>query len=272
MIRGKVAQLKRLMVGMFHAGRENGHLSAFEHAERIRTFRDKHKGQRCFIIGNGPSLNKADLTLIRDEITFGVNGIFYKTDELGFRPTYYMAEDNHVVNDNIKRINLYECTYKFFPNKYKSVIKPADNVVFLPADWGFYREYHPYFCKPRFSKSVADIIYVGQSVTYLNMQLAYYMGFEKVYLIGMDFSYALPKSTIVEGVNYTSRDDDPNHFHPDYFGKGKKWHDPKLDRVAICYEYAKKVYEENGRKIYNATIEGRLEIFSRVDYYSLFED
>ena len=61
-------------------------------------------------------------------------------------------------------------------------------------------------------------------------------GFSEVYLIGMDFSYSLPESTEIEGCNYTSQEDDPNHFHPDYFGKGKKWHDPQLDRVLLNYQ------------------------------------
>ena len=69
----------------------------------------------------------------------------------------------------------------------------------------------------------------------------------------------------------TSTDDDPNHFHPDYFGKGKKWHDPQLDQVRTCYEYAKNVFEEHGRRIYNASKGGKLEVFPRVEYDTLLE-
>ena len=61
-----------------------------------------------------------------------------------------------------------------------------------------------------------------------------------------------------------------NHFHPSYFGKGKKWHDPKLDRVLMCYEKCKEEFENDGRKIYNATVGGKLELFERVEFTSLF--
>jgi hypothetical protein len=105
----------------------------------------------------------------------------------------------------------------------------------------------------------------------MNLQLAFYMGFSEVYLIGMDFSYAVPQSTTIEGANYTSNEDDPNHFHPEYFGKGKKWHDPMLDRVAMNYEKAKEAFGADGRTIYNATVGGKLEIFPRTEYASLFE-
>jgi len=104
------------------------------------------------------------------------------------------------------------------------------------------------------------------------MQLAYYLGFSEVYLIGMDFSYQIRETDKkAAGTTLISNDDDVNHFHPDYFGKGKKWHDPKLENVAKNYILAKKMFEKDGRKIYNATIGGELEIFERKDFYSLLE-
>lgn len=241
-----------------------------EYQEKLISLKDKYKGERCFIIGNGPSLNKCDLSKLKNEYSFAVNGIFYKTDENGYRPTFYMVEDNHVVSDNLKRINKYKCPYKFFPLNYRNTIIPDENTIFIPMDIGFYREHHPFFCKPRFSKDVPNEIFAGQSVTIMQLQMAYHLGFTEVYLIGMDFSYALPESTKVEGCNYTSQEDDVNHFHPDYFGKGKKWHDPQLDRVLMNYEKCKEEFEADGRKIYNATVGGKLEIFERINYIDLF--
>lgn len=243
---------------------------SYSEKNNLISLKNKFLDKRCFIIGNGPSLNKCDLTLLKDEYTFGVNGIFYKTDEMGFKPTFYMVEDSHVINDNTTRINDYECSYKFFPSIYKNKIKKKTNTYFFTADLGFYDENHPFFCKPRFSKDFSLCAYTGQSVTYMQIQLAYYLGFKEVYLIGMDYNYEVPKSTKIDGATYESNEDDPNHFHPDYFGKGKKWHDPKIERVGWNYEKAKKVLEEEGRIIKNATIGGKLEIFDRIDYYDLF--
>ena len=238
---------------------------------KLESLKNKYSGKRCFIIGNGPSLNKLDLTYLKDEFTFGVNGIFYKTEEMGIKPTFYMVEDNHVIDDNIDNINAYDVDYKFFPSIYKDKIKKTDNTYFFNADLGFYDASFPYFCIPRFSKNFSKISYAGQSVTYMNMQLAYYLGFKEVYLIGMDFSYAIRKSDKVEGATLISNEDDINHFHPDYFGKGKKWHDPKVERVGWNYENAKNTFEKEGRKIYNATAGGKLEIFDRVEYNILFK-
>ena len=113
---------------------------------------------------------------------------------------------------------------------------------------------------------------MGGTVTYLCMQLAYYMGFSEVYLIGLDHSYVIPKDAILSNNNteilFTS--DDPNHFNKDYFGEGKRWKDPQVDRMERAYRKAKVYFKRDFRKIYNATPGGKLEVFERVDYNSLF--
>jgi hypothetical protein len=137
---------------------------------------------------------------------------------------------------------------------------------------GFYEKSSPNYVVPRFSTDATKQLFCGQSVTYINLQLAYFMGFTEVYLIGMDFSYVIPESHKRTGDVLLSDTDDSNHFHQDYFGKGKTWKDPKLDRVALNYKMAKLVYEATGRRIYNATVGGSLEIFERVDYAGLFKN
>ena len=135
---------------------------------------------------------------------------------------------------------------------------------------GFYEKTSPNYCVPRFSTDISEKIYCGQSVTYVNLQLAFYMGFTDIYLIGMDFSYTIPKSAERKGDLIKSTEDDPNHFHKDYFGKGKTWKDPKLNRVKQNYLMAKLSYESVGRKIWNASFGGKLEVFERCDYNKLF--
>lgn len=237
----------------------------------IEELKDKYAGGRCFILGNGPSLNKCDLSRLDDEFTFGVNGIFYKHDEIGFVPSVYVVEDNHVIDDNLDRINDFHCHLKMFPIEYKRRIRTTPNTLFFNLNRSFYEKRSAYFQNPRFSKDCSERIYGLGSVTMVNLQLAYYMGFKEVYLIGMDFSYTIPPSAVVEGLDITSTEDDINHFHPDYFGKGKKWHDPNLEQVLKSYEYSKKVFEKDGRKIYNATVGGKLEVFERVEFEELFK-
>jgi hypothetical protein len=105
------------------------------------------------------------------------------------------------------------------------------------------------------------------------MQLAYYFGFDPVYLVGFDHKYIISKETKIkcDGLEFRSLHADENHFHPDYFGKGYTWHTPNVERMESSYRRTREVYERSGRKIYNATKGGLLEVFERIDYNSLFD-
>jgi hypothetical protein len=63
---------------------------------------------------------------------------------------------------------------------------------------------------------------------------------------------------------------DQSHFHPQYFPKGAKWQLPDLLRSEIDFSLAKNAFETDGRKIYDATIGGKCEVFEKVDYSSFF--
>lgn len=232
-----------------------------------RKFKDRHKGATCVIVGNGPSLNQTDLGLIGRHQSFAVNGIFYKTDETGYRPNYYVVEDSHVIRDNVDRIRAYRPQAegaRFFPSRFRSTLSGGPDTYFLNLNRGYYEERSEYFEFPRFSPDASKRVYCAHSVTLVNLQLAFLMGFTTVLLVGMDFNYTIPQSALVTGHVIESTEADPNHFHPDYFGKGKKWHDPKLDKVLRAYRLFKMMFEFDGRRILNATIGGKLEVFDRV--------
>lgn len=225
---------------------------------RISDFKNIHKNEPCWIIGNGPSLNTMDLSVLAGRITFGMNSIHLGFDAFGFKPTYYTVEDNFVAEDNAQAINALTGMTKFIPEDLTYCLRINHDCC--PVD--FKRHYKPY---PQFSDDCARVVYWGSTVTYLSIQLAYYMGCDPINLIGVDFSYTVPDWA--EGQEeITSRGDDPNHFHPAYFGKGKRWHHPRLDRVLPSYETARKHFDSAGRQIYNATRGGKLEAFVRRDF------
>jgi hypothetical protein len=229
-----------------------------EHEEKLAELRDAHAGERCFIIGNGPSLNKMDLTPLADEFTFGVNAIYLHHDRMGFRPTFYCVVDPNVAEDRVDEINRLEGSLKFIPRTLAYCIRPAPDVLYIHytghADKVF----------PQFSHDAARVVYWGSTVTYVNLQLAYHMGFRTVYLIGMDHTYRVPEHA--RGVTIVSRRDDPNHFHPDYFGKGYRWSYPRLDRMEQSLARAREEFEADGRRVINATVGGKLEVFPRENY------
>ncbi|MEM9705424.1 MAG: 6-hydroxymethylpterin diphosphokinase MptE-like protein [Pseudomonadota bacterium] len=233
---------------------------------RMARFRNYGQGKRAFIIGNGPSLNKIDLTLLKNETTFGVNAIYLNKDKMGFLPTHYVVEDVFVAEDRADEINALAGPTKWIGNYLRYCLSGNDQTCWLNVAC----DYSNYPGFPHFSPNASRIVWVGGTVSYIVMQLAYYMGFNPVYLIGFDHSYTVPKDAAVKGRAITSQSDDPNHFHPDYFGKGYRWHDPRVDRMETAYRKARAAFEADNRKIYNASAGGRLEVFERVDFASLF--
>jgi hypothetical protein len=224
---------------------------------RLRSVRDKHVGERCFIIGNGPSLKKTDLSKLKDEWTFGMNRIYLLFKQMGFATTYYVSINRLVIEQCTQEIlNRVPCP-KFINWRARDLIDFSTDMVFV----------HPRSGGPRFYTDLTEGVWQGATVTYVAMQLAYYMGFHKVILIGVDHSFASkgrPYETIV------ADGDDQNHFDPNYFGRGFKWQLPDLATSELAYIIAKYKFEESGREIVDATIGGRLEVFRKVAYQSLF--
>ena len=108
------------------------------------------------------------------------------------------------------------------------------------------------------------------------LQIAAYLGFKNIYLIGVDADYEIP-ADVEQGDDYhvgvlDMKSDDPNHFHPDYFGKGFRWHDPQVHKMIEAYHEARKATEKSGQKIWNAGVGGKLEVFDRVDFSNILPD
>lgn len=237
---------------------------------RLRALREQFRGcKRCFLIGNGPSLNETDLEVLKHEVTFAVNGFFLKSKDLEWTPTFYLIEDHLVAEDRAPWVNAFNGPIKLFP-AYLGYAFPQS------ADTIFYN-HRPRKSFPHgfdFSLEADKVTYTGCTVTFSMLQLAAYLGFEEIYLIGVDATYSIP-SDAQDGEAYSvgvldMKSDDPNHFDPDYFGKGFRWHDPQVDKMIEAYQEANRALEGTGQTIYNATIGGALEVFERRNFYSLF--
>lgn len=236
--------------------------------KNIFKYKDYAKGKRIFLIGNGPSLNKLDLTLLKDEITIGVNSIFLAYDKMGFYPDHLVVEDNFVAEDRSRELAEVKGPQKWYGNYLRYCLADEDDVNWLNVRMRY--DNYPNF--PYFSYNAGRCVWTGGSVTYICMQLAYYFGASELYLIGFDHHYDIPKDAKVEGFKIVSESDDPNHFHKDYFGKGYRWHDPMVERMEKGYKKASDAFTKHDRILKNATAGGKLEVIERVKYESLFED
>ena len=232
-----------------------------ESIRRLAELKDIHKGKRAFIIGNGPSLKQTDLTKLKNEITFGMNRIYLLFPELGFHTTYFCSINDLVIeqfNDDILALPMpkflaWRSHHHFdLPTLPLSQI-PTFHLHLLHRSAFFAR--CPRTCLGRRH---------GHQCA---LQLAFHMGFEQVILIGVDHNFT---SKGEANKTVISQGDDPNHVSPNYFGKGIKWQLPDLDTSEIGYALARDAYQKAGREVLDATVGGKLTIFPKVDYNSLF--
>lgn len=224
--------------------------------KELEKYHDKHAGERCFIVGNGPSLRKTDLTRLRGEYTFGLNRIFLLFPELGFTTTYLVSVNDLVAQqsaDEMKNLDL----PKFLTWRVRNWFHDDPRTIFLDTD---------YSGVENFSGNATGRIFEGFTVTYVAMQLAFYMGFQQAILIGVDHNFTQQgpanQTTVSEG-------NDPNHFMPNYFAKGFKWQFADLEGSERAYRMALLAYTQAGRSIIDATVEGKLTVFPKVDYNKL---
>jgi hypothetical protein len=230
-----------------------------ENLLRLESYRDLHPQKRCFIIGNGPSLKQMDLSFLNKEFTFGMNRIYLLFPELGFTTTFLVVVNELVLEQCAGDISALPMpkfvtwrARRWFPTTAQN------GMVFLDTD---------FTGEEGFSGDATGRLFEGFTVTYVSLQLAFYMGFEEVILIGVDHNYATkgtPNTTV------TSTGDDPNHFAPGYFGKGFRWQLPDLDGSERAYRMAKAAYSKAGRRVLDATLGGKLDIFQKVNYQDLF--
>lgn len=231
-----------------------------ESIRRLAAFKDIHRGKRAFIIGNGPSLRQTDLSKLRGEFTFGLNRIYLLFPELGFHTTY-LVSINDLVIEQFRDELLAQPMPKFFAWRSRRFFPAGMPMAELPTF--IYTTY----TGPRFARDVRGRVWEGATVTNVALQLAFHMGFGQVILIGVDHHFAsrgeANKTVVSEG-------DDPNHFMPNYFGRGAKWQLPDLDTSEIGYAFAREAYRKAGREVLDATVGGKLTVFPKVDYNSLF--
>lgn len=217
----------------------------------IRQFKDIHAGERCVIIGNGPSLRNTNLRLLRDVYTFGLNRIYLMFDELGFETTYHVVINRHVVEQCAEDFRKIKAPL-FTTVQNQAFLDGAPDTAFLNNIIGLW---------PYFSRDASRGVWEGWTVTYVAMQLAYYMGFSEVILIGVDHRFAVSgtPNQLVE-----SSGPDTSHFDPGYFPKGFKWQLPDLENSEIAYKLARKTFEDHGRRIIDSTVGGALTVFPKL--------
>jgi hypothetical protein len=224
----------------------------FMHRSHLRKFRNIHQGEGCFIIGNGPSLNQMDLSSLKKYHTFGLNKIYLLFDKMDLNLSYHVAVNSLVVEQSAKEFeSRLSCPSFLSYRAAHPFVGHCKHIYFIMSNGN-------YVFEPDVTRQLCE----GHTVTYVAMQIAFYMGFKQIFLIGVDHNFKAPgnpnEKQFLQGI-------DQNHFDQNYFGN-KEWHLPDLEASELSYHLANFHFRRDGRQIYDATMGGKLNIFPKISY------
>jgi hypothetical protein len=217
---------------------------------QLAALRHAHRGDSCAILGNGPSLAAIDPDQLSGATTFSLNRgyLFWRKRDRG--PSYFVAVNDLVIEQFHEEIAMMKCPL-FVPWIYRDRFAHVPNAIFVQLR-----------TEQRFVTDVRAGVAPCGTVTVAALQLAFHMGFQRVYMLGVDHRFApggAPHETVRQ------RGADPNHFRDDYFGEGVRWHRPALGQSERGYELARYAFEAAGRTVLNATPGSALEVFPRIE-------
>lgn len=236
------------------------------YGKALAQYKGKYSGQRCFLIGNGPSLRAEDLTLLHDAgiPTFAFNRIYNIFDQTPWRPTFYISQDEKMLSGCSDTVNALELPSKFIPlqlNWWHGI--RIDNALYFNL-LNQQEEDPRYFL---FSDDAAKGIYNSSTGMYTAAQLAAYMGFSEIYLIGVDHHFRISQNNKGEVIVDNSVKD---YFSEKYNEDKANLYIPNTEKSTLTYIAMKHHCDSRGVRVYNATRGGKLEVFPRVEFDSLF--
>lgn len=229
-------------VNLFNYAVESGYYNN----SKLKEVKNKYLGKKCFIVATGPSLTLEDLEVLHNSgiFCFSLNFIFKFAPN--WNPDAYVLTDSFLINSQIETIKKIEADYKFIGDSGTVFWeKNTDDRIYKihVIDGGYYK----------FSSDISQGIAGGRTVTNVCIQIAAYMGFKEIYLLGVDCNYQIGSRC-----NHAYEEEEDHKDH-------------RTDEMIKFYGEAKKYADLHGIKIYNATRGGMLEVFERVDFDSLFE-
>lgn len=216
---------------------------------------NRHQGERCVIVCNGPSLNQMNLSFLKSEYVIGLNKIYLGLKKFRFYPNYFVSVNEKVLRQSeleIKQLS----SVKFLSDRCPDIFK-GNALTHILKTKDYYED---------FSYDLRMGLQEGYTVTYAALQVANYLGFDEVIIIGMDHKFDFEgepnESKLMVG-------NDLNHFSVDYF-KGHSWDNPDLLNSEKYYKIAKDRFEERGKRIIDATLGGNCNVFQKMDYKDIF--
>ena len=240
--------------------------------DKFLKWKDVYSGGRCFLIGNGPSLRMDDLDKLKSSNAYsmGCNFINKAFDKTEWRPNFYCCSEDSAILLNKDFIFNSPLDAKFIANCPREIIRELFND--LPEDvCVFFRA----MSSNAITKDPTKILYSGGSVMCSMLSIALFMGFKEIILLGVDNT--APPTVFTH--NFSNAN---GHFYKENVDELEErkqimssWaldNDFELyaNQLNATYSLIKEHAKKQSANIFNATRGGKLEVFERVDFDSLF--
>jgi hypothetical protein len=219
----------------------------------LASFKDRHKGERCFLVGNGPTLSRLDLRKLEGELAFTVNR-GYLAAQFGLPKTpYYLITDPLTYGPYAREVRAADVGVRF----YRADVCDLAEYSEAPDKEAATRV--PFFRTPTmdegfFAEDATAGVYRGFTVLLDAAQIAFMMGCREVYVIGCDLDYQQAETHV--------------------YGTGPieqtRLNVMPIPKVLTAMAVAARFFERHGRVFANAGVGGRLDSIPRVSYSRLF--
>ena len=247
-----------------------------EKLNRNKLLKNIHKGKRCFILCNGPSVNDQNLTALRNEIVISVSSGYNHNGYAEIKPKYHVVpqitfgrfteEDAIAWFGEMDRCLLSEIL--FLSSQQYNLVEKSGLLTTKHIHYvGMFGDFTGDLCVPSIDKYIPGV----QSVPVLAIMIAMYMGFNRIYLLGTDHDWFIKKNYLYAFGPTIFAGKDPG------VERDGRMPDLRLaDELPIAatiwgqYRALREIAEKNKIKIYNATAGGALDEFERVDFDGLF--
>jgi len=231
-------------------------------------------GKKGFIIATGPSLAYRDMSFLKDHISIGINLSPLMFDQWGFQPDFHLVSDRYLYsNPDFRKVFL-----DLIVNKPFTKIVVAHGCKDYPLEFADENTFlvpkvHPQRVINFSENPIRDGFWRGKTVSYDAIQFSFFLGFDEVYVLGMDMtvnhiwgknghSYEIQSNSRFSNINHPKSDS----FHIQRGLPGK----PEYRELITQYMLkAREHFEKAGRKLYfdsRSTIQG----LEKMDVLSTF--
>lgn len=267
--------------------------SSRKEGDDLTGFRDRHLGQRCFVMGDNSSLDHTDLSRLDGEVVFGCNTCYLLFDRISWRTRYYGCVDPRMLPEiSAQIVRMHEqhpSMTLFLPSKLyidggRGTVRDTQQYIPKAANRFYFNHVRPSDTRlpwSAFSTDIDNHVVMSHAVSITLLQLAVYMGFKEIYLIGCSISYNVLDAVTQEATGYAGHeklhftsagDNETDNFDRYHCDAERIRHNPDIEEVIKHYGWAKRAINACGIGVYDATVGGNFGLFPRTNFDDLFKN